>query len=216
MLDRFIATHRDEIITRCRAKVAVRSVAVLNQPDEDYGVPLFLDQLIEALRLGGRSSPEIGESAIQHGRELLRKGFTVSQVVHDYGDVCQAVTDMAVEQEAVVSADEFRTLNRCLDNAIADAVTAYARDSQAMINEQAEAIGDRLTLFSQDHERLLDLAIQSFAAIQTGNIGATGATGMAHRSNLIALRILVQQFMPQIRLASAKTTLSPGGGPPKA
>jgi hypothetical protein len=54
----------------------VRSVAVLNQPDEDYGVPLFLDQLIEALRLGAPSSPEIGESAIQHGRELLRKGFT--------------------------------------------------------------------------------------------------------------------------------------------
>ena len=41
---------------------AVRSVAFPNQPDEDYGVPLFLDQLIEALRLGMRSSPEIGKA----------------------------------------------------------------------------------------------------------------------------------------------------------
>ena len=63
MLDRFIAAHRDEIITRCRAKVAVRSVAVPNQPDEDYGVPLFLDQLIEALRLGMRSrAPRSGRA----------------------------------------------------------------------------------------------------------------------------------------------------------
>src|SRR4030095_15865208 len=43
MLDRFIADHRDQIVTRCRAKVAVRSAPVPNQPDEDYGVPLFLD-----------------------------------------------------------------------------------------------------------------------------------------------------------------------------
>ena len=103
MLDRFIAVHRDEIISRCRAKVAVRSVPVPNQPDEDHGVPLFLDQLIEALRLGMRSSPEIGESAIRHGSELLRKGFTVSQVVHDYGDVCQSVTELATEMNAVIS-----------------------------------------------------------------------------------------------------------------
>jgi hypothetical protein len=78
MLDRFIAGHRDEIISRCRAKVTMRSVAVPNQPDEDFGVPLFLDQLIEALRPGVPIEPRDRESAIRHGRELLRKGFTVS------------------------------------------------------------------------------------------------------------------------------------------
>jgi hypothetical protein len=61
------------------------------------GVPVFLDQLREALRPGLSTSPEIGESAIKHGHHLLRQGFTVSQVVHDYGDVCQAITEMAVE-----------------------------------------------------------------------------------------------------------------------
>jgi hypothetical protein len=229
MLHELVASNRDELISRCKTKVAKRFAPEKAPPGVDHGVPLFLQQLVDTLRfeqgtmvreasgpVRAPSPSNIGRAAALHGADMLRRGYTLDQVVHDYGDVCQAVTDMAVEQDAVVSADEFRTLNRCLDNAIADAVTAFARDSQAMVNEHAEAMGDRLTVFSHDHARLLDLAIQSFAAIQTGSIGATGATGMAHRSNLIALRILVQQFMPQIRLASAKTTLAPGGRPPKA
>ena len=69
----------------------------------DHGVPVFLDQLVDALRLGLKSSPEIGRSAVQHGHHLLLQGFTVSQVVHDYGDVCQAITELAVEMSAPIS-----------------------------------------------------------------------------------------------------------------
>jgi hypothetical protein len=78
---------------------------------------------------GGGGTPvlsEIGETAARHGRELLQHGFTVDQVVHDYGDLCQAVTDLAFENLSSIQIDEFRTLNRCLDNAIADAVTEFS------------------------------------------------------------------------------------------
>jgi hypothetical protein len=220
MLHELLTTNRGELINRCKAKVAKRFAPAKTPAGVDHGVPLFLEQLVDTLRLeqetGVRevsepsrtpSPSEIGRAAALHGAEMLRQGYSVDQVVHDYGDVCQAVTEMAVEQEALVTADEFRTLNRCLDNAIADAVTAFARGGQSTINEEAEALSDRLSRFSHDHARVLDLSIQSFAAIQTGNIGATGATGMAHRNNLISLRALVQQFMTQVRLASAKAAL---------
>jgi hypothetical protein len=59
---------------------------------------------------------------------LLRQGFTVSQVVHDYGDVCQSITELAVETHAPISAEDFRVLNGCLDNAIAGAVTEFGRE----------------------------------------------------------------------------------------
>ena len=98
----------------------------------DHGVPVFLDQLVDALRLGLTSSPEIGRSAVQHGHDLLLQGFTVSQVVHDYGDVCQAITELAVEMNAPISTDDFRTLNRCLDDAIAGAVTEYGRGTKSV------------------------------------------------------------------------------------
>src|SRR4030095_3935904 len=89
VLHEFIALNRDEIIRRCRAKVATRSIPPPTEAEIDHGVPVFLDQLRNALRLGEITSPEIGRSAIKHGHDLLRQGFTVSQVVHDYGDVCQ-------------------------------------------------------------------------------------------------------------------------------
>jgi len=93
MLYAFIAVHRNEIIRRCRAKVAARSIPRPTEAELDHGVPVFLDQLQDALRLGQITSPAIGTSAIKHGHDLLRQGFTVSQVVHDYGDVCQAITE---------------------------------------------------------------------------------------------------------------------------
>jgi hypothetical protein len=61
------------------------------------------------------------KSAVLHGRDLLMQGFTVSQVVHDYGDVCQSITDLAVEKESTIATGDFRTLNLCLDEAIAGA-----------------------------------------------------------------------------------------------
>jgi hypothetical protein len=105
-----------------------------------HGIPLFLDQLIKTLEVeqtsepmlsrrvsgpsgGGPRKSELGTAAALHGRELLQQGFTVDQVVHDYGDLCQAITDLAFERQAPIEIDEFRTLNRCLDNGIAEAVT---------------------------------------------------------------------------------------------
>lgn len=106
-------------------------------------MPLFLDQLVEALgpqpsthlRVVGGPEPEpapaptkIGRAAALHGAELLRLGYSLDQVVHDYGDVCQAIAELAIEKKMKVSAEEFRILNGCLDNAIAEAVTAYGND----------------------------------------------------------------------------------------
>ncbi len=202
MLDRFIAAHRDEIITRCRVKVAVRSVAAPNQPAEDYGVPLFLDQLIEALRLGVRPSPEIGESAIRHGRELLRKGFTVSQVVHDYGDVCQSVTELATEMSAVISSSDFCVLNRCLDEAIAGAVTEYGRQrDQSTVDVAAARGADQLEFLAHELRNLLNTAILSFEVLRTGNVGVTGSTGSVLHRSLLGLRALIGRSLAEVRLA---------------
>src|SRR4029453_2039958 len=106
MLYEFITLNRDEIIKRCRAKVAARSIPRPTEAEINHGVPLFLEQLVDAMRLGLSSSPEISRSAVLHGHDLLLQGFTVSQVVHDYGDICQAITDLAVEANAPISTED--------------------------------------------------------------------------------------------------------------
>src|SRR5205814_8584772 len=104
----FVCLCRSEIIDRCRARVAERKIPPPTEAEIVHGVPVFLDQLGNALRLGGTvQSPEINRSATEHGRELQALGFSVSQVVHDYGDVCQTITEMATEKNMPIDVDDF-------------------------------------------------------------------------------------------------------------
>jgi hypothetical protein len=221
MLHEFVTANRTELVARCRNKVARRF-----SPSEiplalDHGVPLFLQQLVEILRLEQREplgatvepgpSPaptEIGRAATVHGAELLRLGYTVDQVVHDYGDVCQAVTELAGEHDERISIGEFRTLNRCLDNAIADAVTSFGRARQVLIDDQAETLQQRLHYYSIEHRRLVDIALQAYAVIKTGHIGVTGATGTLLSHTLEELRSLADRTLPEIRLAYASSPVA--------
>src|SRR5687768_10895245 len=104
MLHDFVTLYRDAIITRAREKVTNRPWPLPSTSELEHGVPLFLTQLVETLRLEESATPfsdtAITSSATSHGRELLAMGFNVSQVVHDYGDICQAITELAVEQNA--------------------------------------------------------------------------------------------------------------------
>jgi len=180
-LDEFIGINREELILRCRAKVATRS-APPTDAEIDHGVPLFLDQLVDELRHGPSKTHEISKGAVQHGRDLLEQGFTVSQVVHGYGDVCQSVTDLAVETNAPISTEDFRTLNRCLDDAIAGAVTEYSRVQDVTRDGGSEGL-----------RNLADTAITAFEVLQSGSVGIGGSTGgLLHRS-LKAIRALADR-----------------------
>jgi hypothetical protein len=220
MLHEFLTLNRKELISLCRTKVAKRFEPTGTPAAIDHGVPLFLQQLVETLRFeettpsrdAGETIPtpaptEIGRAAALHGAELLRLGFSVDQVVHDYGDICQSVTALAVEQNIPISTDEFRTLNRCLDNAIADAVTAYGSARQSSMESQAETMQQRVAVFAVEHRRLVDIAIHSYAAIKTGNIGVTGATGTLLIHALSELSSLVERTLPEIRLAPTASTV---------
>jgi signal transduction histidine kinase len=189
-----------------------------------YGIPLFLDQLVEVLRLehanagtissalpeapatvihAAPSPSDIGKTAAQHGDELLRTGFTVDQVVHDYGDLCQAVTEMAMEQRANVTADEFRTLNRCLDEAIADAVTEFGRQRDRLtVDQSTRALNEHVGFLTHELRNLVATAILAVATIKKGRVGLAGATGALLDRSLIGLRDLVDRTLVEVRLTA--------------
>ena len=165
----------------------------------EYGVPRFLDQLIVVLR-HQTSGADIGISATRHGRDLHLQGFTVSQVVHDYGDVCQSITDLALELKVPISVEDFRVLNRCLDDAIASAVTEYGRGSQAL--SAAESIRDveRLGFLAHEVRNLVGTASVAFEVLRTGNVGIGGSTGSVLQRSLLALRELINRSVDEVRL----------------
>ena len=212
MLHDFLTSNRTELIARCREKVGERLSPAKIPLALDHGVPLFLQQLVETLRFEqdephpaafevarSPAATEIGRAATIHGAELLRLGYTVDQVVHDYGDVCQAVTELAVEHNELIAAGEFRTLNRCLDNAIADAVTSFGSTHQVLLGDQAETLQQRLHYFALEHRRLVDIAIQAHAVIKSGQVGSTGATSTLLVKTLNDLRSLTERTLPEVR-----------------
>jgi len=146
VLHEFITTYRDAIIARAREKLTARPWPVASLNELQHGVPLFLTQLGEALRANPEgvavAAGAIGAGALRHGQDLLELGFSVSQVVHDYGDICQAITELAMEQNAPIATDEFRILNGSLDTAIAEAVSEHGRRTDlARTIERAEHAG---------------------------------------------------------------------------
>lgn len=209
MLHEFLTANRDELVRRCRAKVARRSAPTPTALELEHGIPLFLDQLIGALRKelgaprdGSSQLPrEIGATAGRHGDDFFRRGFSVDQVVHDYGDLCQSVTELAAENKAPITVNEFRTFNRCLDNAIADAVTAFGHARDRIISAAgAHQMNERLGSLAHELRNLLNSAILAFDAIKTGNVAVTGATGSVLDRSLLALRDVIDRSLAEVRL----------------
>jgi hypothetical protein len=190
MLHEFLISHRLDLIQHCREKVSARFAPAGVPAVIDHGVPLFLGQLVDALAhrpsaLSEEDEPgdfipfpsQIGQSAALHGAELLRRGFTVDQVVHDYGDICQAITELAVKLDSPIDPDDFRILNGCLDNAIAGAVTSFVDGRESATNDREDERREHLSGLADQHRRLVEIAMQSFVAIKTGGLGVGGATG---------------------------------------
>jgi signal transduction histidine kinase len=203
MLYEFITTYRDPIIARAREKVTDRPWPLVSTSELEHGVPLFLSQLCETLRWETTPTPfsqkTIGDSAVKHGRELRALGFNISQVVHDYGDICQAITEVAVEQHLPITTEEFHTLNRCLDTAIAEAVTEHARiTAESKSTEEVERSGQ----LAHEIRDILNTALLAFHTLKRGTVAINGSTGTVLGRSLMSLRDLVDNTLSDIRLAA--------------
>ena len=205
MLHEFIDVNRDVIVSRTRERVRSRLWPSVAPGELEHGVPLFLTQLVETLRKETTSAPlpddDIGVAAARHGGELLRLGFTVSQVVHDYGDICQTITALAVEQMAPITVAEFGTLNRCLDTAIAEAVTEHARVTAAARSAQET---ERLGHAAHELRDSLNTAILAFHTLKRGAVAINGSTGAVLGRGLMNLREVIDRTLSEVRLEAGQ------------
>ena len=206
------------MIERCQLMAADRSAPKVAQHELAHGIPLFIDQLIGALTLKHQASPcsvdsgngiragrlvaEVGEAAKLHGRDLLARGFTLEQVVRDYGDVCQSVTQLAFETGASIAPEEFHTFNRCLDDAIASAVSEYAERSAPTSEFVSDALNSRLGPLAHELRSYLYTATLMVAAIRTGNVGLSGATGSVLDRSLLGMRGLIDRVLAEVRVTA--------------
>ena len=223
----FLSNNRDELIARCKAKVAQRPNRAATAQQLANGVPLFLGQLTDTLRAEGEgnvaegvrisgpaggdaaSLSQIGVGATAHGKDLLALGYTVEQLVHDYGDLCQAITDLAVERDAPFSVSQFRTLNRCLDNAIADAVTGFSaqRDVTLSLRHSADE-SERLGTLVHELRNHLQTAMLGFTALESGTVPISGSTGALVKRALVSLAALLDRSLGEVRAKASAPGLT--------
>lgn len=218
MLYKFLENNVDELVKRCIEKVAKRPKRRATEKQLRNGIPMFLSQLTRTLKAEQSEGPaagffisgasggdaatlsEMGLSAAAHGKALLALGYTVDQVVHDYGDLCQAITDLAVERDAPFSIDEFRTLNRCLDNAIADAVNEFSFQRDISIAEKHSSdLNERLGSLMHELRNSLSVASMAVTAMEVGHLPVHGATGSVLKRSHSAMSRLITRSLDEVR-----------------
>ena len=217
MLHQFLANNRDILIARCTEKVSKRPKRAATAEQLKNGIPMFIDQLTRTLQAeqsnedgtsleisgpaGGDASnlSEMGLSAAAHGKALLHLGYSVNQVVHDYGDLCQAITDLAFERDAPFSIDEYRTLNRCLANVMADAVTEFSAQRDAVITaEQSLHENEQLGFLMHELRNALGTATLAVTAMEMGNLTLAGATGAVLKRSHASMARLISNALADV------------------
>ncbi len=228
MMHTFLSNNRDDLIRRCKEKVSRRPRRAATVAQLQDGIPNFLDQLIRTLaanqagehatseRISGVADgvgpmlSEMSATATAHGKDLLKLGYTVDQVVHDYGDLCQSVTDLAFERDAPFEIAEFGTLNRCLDNAIADAVREFSFHRDASLDElRSVEANEQLGLLVHELRNALQTGILSIRAIELGSLSLSGATGVVLKRSMATMGALIDRTIGEV---SSRTVLAPFAG----
>jgi signal transduction histidine kinase len=217
MLHEFLTSHRSQLIDRCRQSASKRNSVDAKDEDSRFGIPLFLDQLVTTLKAeqaksrGGETvADDQGDvviaaderaAASKHGRDLSERGLSVDQVVHDYGDLCQAITGLAFELDAPVTISEFKTLNRSLDNGIAGAVTAFSYHRDLISEDrESQALNQRIGFLAHDLRDHINTATFAFRLIKSGKVALDGATGAVLDRSLIGMRSVLDRSLAEVRL----------------
>ena len=217
MLHEFLTSNREKLITHCHALAATRAPRRSLSTEIKHGIPIFLDQIIDTLRDDEDALPDdpakmatvptekqrptaLSKTATKHGRELLERGYTVDQVVHAYGDLCQAVTELASEGDTQIATEEFKIFNGCLDNAIAAAVTEFDRKREEIVwGSGNTAVNDRLLFLTQEIRNSVGAAMLSVAVIKRGTVGMSGATAGVLDRSLVTIRDLCDEALAEAR-----------------
>lgn len=227
MLYQFLLENRETILKKTEEKTIEIAGNRASSQHLREGLPVFFLQLLEVLRfesieklqkidvramaLGAdhndepaiaKASAHPGDEALaraagSNGRELLKLGYTLSHVVHTYGAICQSITELAMHQNAEISSKEFHNLNRCLDIAIAGAVTEYqAKEDSIKDNREVERLG----FLAHELRNVLSSVTISLQMIRRGTVGSEGSTGKVLDRSLKRFEELIDRSLTEVRL----------------
>ncbi len=199
MLHEFLRINRNEILELSAEKTKKLAGSRTNSEQLNAGLPLFYEQLIKVLehKLNEHPREEMLAAAASHGKEFLSLGYSLSHVVHSYGSMCQAITELATIKNAKISSSEFNILNGCLDIAIASAVSEFQfRSNEASEERELKHLG----FLAHELRNALSSATIAQEMIRAGLVGVGGSTASVLEANLAHMRNLIDRSLSEVRM----------------
>lgn len=209
MLHEFLSKYQPEIIQLCRNKVTADSGTKPTSELLEKGLPIFYKELVSILERSSSTDSSITNvpethlnnmiikgGAATHGKESLRLGYTISQVVHSYGAVCQSITEFVQTKSYTITSQEFQGLNLSLDCAIAEALTEYQKsESEKAVKMEIKRLG----FLMHELKNSLSAATAAHQMIQKGLVGGAGVTAEVMSRSHDRMRRLIESADVEIR-----------------
>ena len=204
MISEFLAENKIAILALTKEKTA--TISELGPASEvlQAGLPNFYGHLVGALKRTLDTRPKTPEEAYpqmpsEYGKELARLGCTVSQVVHSYGAICQAITEMAEKKKFAIDSGEFHSLNYALDVAISEAVTGF-EDVRRETPTRGKTQG--LGFLANELRNALTTVSIAHQLIKKGAVGGAGQTNALLERNLARMQEIIDRSLTEVRLRS--------------
>ena len=128
-----LVDRRDELILRVNQSVEgyVVSGTMTRREVEDH-LPELIDQIVAALSVDLGQPPSQPPTAsrytaVEHGQQRLRVGFSVEAVMYEYDILRETIFDLAEEAGVTVHRWESRLVSESIDRAAFVAVREYQR-----------------------------------------------------------------------------------------
>jgi signal transduction histidine kinase len=201
-LRQFLVSNRQQILKQSEDRIITLAALRPTSDQLKNGLPIFFDHLLRVLdkepdTVSASDELKILDTSCEYGREFWKLGYTLSHVVHAFGALCQATTEIARERDAPITAHEFHHLNRCLDIAIAGAVTEF-ESSSVRESKKREAL--HLGFISHELRNALNRARISFQMLSKGIVGLGGSTSKVLEKSLEDMDVLISRSISEVRL----------------
>jgi signal transduction histidine kinase len=193
-----LKTHREEVIQRWATAVrgTLHPVAMPRAALVDH-LPLFLDEVIEALRL--EEASETSPTAAVHGGQRLELGFNLDGVVREYGALGDAIVDVANARQAPLTARDYRVLSTCITTGIAEAVAQYARQRDAELQRQAN---EHFAFIAHELRNPLGAALMAVNLLRTKQLFSQERTAQVLDRSLTRMHQLIEESLTSAMLSA--------------
>ena len=137
-LGELIESHQDELLSGWQREVALLPGAEkLDGPTITDHIPQLLRELSENLK-SDRSEANLILSPAEHGVQRWRVGFDITEVVAEYGILRTCLYRLAETNNLPLTNQAARVVNTVFDNAVAQAIKAYATHMTVELQKRRE------------------------------------------------------------------------------